>query len=192
MSIVRVMKEKLDQKLFTTCQSIEKDEKGPMQQPSSLLEQLKGTWRSITSSSLINIFSQLSHCFMSSIKLFRTDCRSQTTPNCIQSMLVVWWCQLNEFSKPFKTFIVISNFIIIFGISINVINNSLANTMSLGEVFHQLSGISHLLCLHKKAGIVKNLAKNLDFFLSFQYIPSKSGSGYHQYRQPFQTCRRPF
>ena len=50
--------------------------------------------------SLINIFSQLSHCFMSSIKLFRTDCRSQTTPNCIQSMLVVWWCQLNEFSKP--------------------------------------------------------------------------------------------
>ena len=118
-----------------------------MQQPSSLLKQLKGTWRSITASwkinmielyvwteikknttqkfelrffydsvprslkkfnsicekfltSLINIFSQLGHCFMGSIKLFRTDCRSQTTPNCIQSMLVVWWCQLNEFSKP--------------------------------------------------------------------------------------------
>ena len=33
--------------------------------------------------------------------------------------------------------------------------------MSLGKIFHQLSGISHLLCLHKKAGIVKNLAKNL-------------------------------
>ena len=132
--------------------------------------------------SLINIFSQLGHCFMSSIKLFRTDCRSQTTPNCIQSMLVVWWCQLNEFSKPkilgnidakrklglgpeknipFKTFIVISDFVIIFCISINVINNGLTNTMSLGKIFHQLCGISHLLCLHKKAGIVKNLAKNL-------------------------------
>ena len=64
---------------------------------------------------------------------------------------------------PFKTFVVISNFIIILGISIDVINNSLTNTMSLSKIFHKLSGISHLLCLHEEAGIIKNLAKNLSW-----------------------------